>query len=196
LKKGSILKMTETTANNVVPLKTIARTLDLTERRVNQLVKEGTLPKTERGRYELIPVVQAYIKFLREKSVNTDVGADDYAAQRTRLTKAKADMAEMEKDQMANSLIPASDVGDAWEAMVSNMRAKMLSLPTKVATSVFVSEDVSETKRIIKEQVYEALTELSTIEVKTHNPIRATASDDDSEQNTKSARTAARNADK
>ena len=65
--------MTETTANNVVQLKTIARTLDLTERRVNQLVKEGTLPKTERGRYELIPVVQAYIKFLREKSVNTEV---------------------------------------------------------------------------------------------------------------------------
>ena len=185
--------MTDTIANNVVPLKTVARALDLTERRVNQLVKDGVLPKTERGRYELIPVVQAYVKFLREKSVNTDVGADDYAAQRTRLTKAKADMAEMEKDQMASVLIPAEDVGDAWETMASNMRAKMLSLPAKIATSVFVAEDVSETKRIIKEQIHEALSELSAIEVKTNNPIRATVSDDDSNQNPKTSGSTAGN---
>lgn len=183
-------------SNNTVPLATIAKLLDLTERRVNQLAKEGVLPKAARGRYELVPVVRAYISYLRDRAVNSDVGPDDYATQRTRLTKAKADMAEMEKEQMANRLIPAADVGDAWEAMVSNMRAKMLSLPTKVATAVFVSEDVSETKRIIKEQVHEALAELSTIEVKTHNPIRATAIDDDSEQGTKPSRATAGDEDK
>jgi phage terminase Nu1 subunit (DNA packaging protein) len=178
-------------SNSTVPLATIAKLLDLTERRVNQLAKDGVLPKAARGRYELVPVVRAYISYLRDRAVNSDVGPDDYAAQRTRLTKAKADMAEMEKEQMANSLIPASDVGDAWETMVSNMRAKMLSIPTKVATSVFVAEDVSETKRIIKEQINESLAELSTIQVKTHNPIRATASDDDSDKNAKSTRAAA-----
>jgi phage terminase Nu1 subunit (DNA packaging protein) len=178
------------------PLDTICKLLDLTPQRVGQLVSMGVIPKKERGRYELVPVVRGYIKYLRERSVKGDVGPDDYSTQRTRLTKAKADMAEMEKEQMANRLIPAADVGDAWEAMVSNMRAKMLSLPTKVATAVFVSEDVSETKRIIKEQVHEALAELSTIEVKTHNPIRATAIDDDSEQGTKPSRATAGDEDK
>lgn len=175
--------MTDTVANNVVPIKTIARALELTERRVNQLVKDGVLPKTERGRYELIPVVQAYVKFLREKSVNSDVGADDYAAQRTRLTKAKADMAEMEKDQMASVLIPASDVGDAWEAMVSNMRARMLAIPSKAVATVFSAEDVNEAKKILQEVINEALAELSSIEVKTANPIRSTELDDYSSEN-------------
>ena len=77
-------------ANNTVPLSTIAKLLDLTERRVNQLAKDGVLPKSARGRYELVPVVRAYIRFLREKTVNTDVGADDYAAHRARLTSRKS----------------------------------------------------------------------------------------------------------
>jgi phage terminase Nu1 subunit (DNA packaging protein) len=178
------------------PLDTICKLLDLTPQRVGQLVNMGVIPKKERGRYELVPVVRGYIHYLRERSVNSDVGADGYATQRTRLTKAKADMAEMEKDQMASVLIPASDVGDAWETMASNMRAKMLSLPAKIATSVFVAEDVSETKRIIKEQIHEALSELSAIEVKTNNPIRATVIDDDSDQNPKTSGSTAGDEDK
>ena len=179
-------------ANNTVPLATVAKLLDLTERRVNQLAKDGVLPKTARGRYELVPVVRAYIAYLRQKAVNSDVGKDDWGTQRTRLTKLKADMAEMEKRQMEDSLIPADDVSDAWEAMVSNMKAKMLSLPSKVATAVFVAEDVSEAKRIIKEQVNEALAELAAIEVKTANPIRSTSTGDDSDQDAKATRPAAR----
>ena len=163
--------------NNTVPLSTVAKLLDLTERRVNQLAKNGTLPKAARGRYELVPVVRAYIRYLREKSVNSDVGSDDYATHRARLTKAKADMAEMEREQMSNSLIPAEDVADAWEAMVSNMRAKILSIPTKVAASVFAANDVSDAKNILKEQINEGLAELAAIEVKTANPIRSSVVD-------------------
>jgi phage terminase Nu1 subunit (DNA packaging protein) len=180
------------TANNTVPLATVAKLLDLTERRVNQLAKEGVLPKTARGRYELVPVVRAYIAYLRQKAVNSDVSRDDWQTQRTRLTKLKADMAEMEKLQMQDRLIPADDVSDAWEAMVSNMKAKMLSLPSKVATAVFVAEDAGESKRIIKEQINEALAELAAIQVKTANPIRATIIGDDSDQDPKATRPATR----
>ncbi len=42
------------------PVETIAKLLILTERRVQQLAREGILPKAEHGRYELVPVVQAY----------------------------------------------------------------------------------------------------------------------------------------
>ena len=49
----------------------------------------------------------------------------------------KADMAEMEREQMKGNLIPADDVADAWDAMVMNMRAKLLSIPTKSATQTF-----------------------------------------------------------
>jgi|TARA_S200002703_G_scaffold108457_1_gene94246 phage terminase Nu1 subunit (DNA packaging protein) len=177
-------------ANNTVPLSTIAKLLDLTERRVNQLAKDGVLPKSARGRYELVPVVRAYIRFLREKTVNTDVGADDYAAHRARLTSAKADMAEMEREQMKSNLIPADDVADAWDAMVSNMRAKLLSIPTKSATQTFAAKNVTEAKSILKDAVNDALKELAAIQVKTVNPVRASV-DEDSAQDAQKPSTAA-----
>ena len=57
------------------PIKTICEILDLTDRRVRQLVTHGILPKkdgilpkkSERGRYELIPTVRAYIHWLRDR---------------------------------------------------------------------------------------------------------------------------------
>ena len=52
------------------PIKTICQILDLTERRVRQLVTDGILPKnSERGRYELIPTVKGYIHWLRDRSL-------------------------------------------------------------------------------------------------------------------------------
>ena len=44
-----------------VPLKTIARVCNVTERRVKQLVKEGVMPRHERGRYPFIRCVTGYI---------------------------------------------------------------------------------------------------------------------------------------
>lgn len=179
-------------ANNTVPLATVAKLLDLTERRVNQLAKDGTLPKAARGRYELVPVVRAYIRYLREKTVNSDVGSDDYATHRARLTKAKADMAEMEREQMSNSLIPAEDVADAWEAMASNMRSRILSVPTKAATQAFAADNVTAAKKVLKEHIHAALAELSAIEVKTNNPIKSESSGENSEDGADNPSPAAR----
>lgn len=173
-----------------VPLKTIAKLLDITPRRVNILVNQEVLPKLERGRYAVVPVVRAYIGYLRKRTVNNDVGADDYATHRARLTSAKADMAEMEREQMKDNLIPADDVADAWDAMASNMRAKLLSIPTKSATQVFAAKNQTEAKKILKEAINDALQELAAIEVKTVNPVRATT-DQDSQENISQSSTAA-----
>ena len=179
-------------SNNTVPLETISKLLDLTPRRVNQLTKDGVLPKVDRGRYALVPVVRSYIRYLRERSVNTDVGADDYAAHRARLTKARADMAEMEREQMANNLIPSDDVADAWEVMAGNMRSRLLAIPSKTAATIFSADDVVDAKKILKDTINEALAELSSIEVKTANPIRSAELDDDSEEDAKPVSTTTR----
>jgi hypothetical protein len=55
----------------------IAGLLMLTGRRVQQLTSERVLPKAERGQYELVPVVQAYVRYLRERSVSGDLDGDD-----------------------------------------------------------------------------------------------------------------------
>ena len=178
------------------PLQTIARLLDLTPRRVQQLSNEGIIPKASRGRYELVPAVQGYVKYWRELSLRSDGSGDDYNAHRTRLTKVKADMAEMEHDQMSNSLIPANDVRDAWDTMASNMRARLLGIPTKMAARVFAADDVNDAKKILKESINEALQELAAVEIKTNNPIRAKQSEDDSAEDDAKPSTAARRKNK
>jgi phage terminase Nu1 subunit (DNA packaging protein) len=163
------------------PLATICKLLDLTPQRVNQLCREGIIPKAERGRYELVPVIQGYIRYLRDRAVKGDVHGDDYSTHRTRLIKARADVMEMEKAQMEASLIPAQDVQSAWIEVLSACRAKLLSLPTKTAPEVFAAADLNDVKAILKETVNEALSELANVKVEVNHPIRSSESRDDSE---------------
>ena len=59
------------------PVSTIAKLLILTERQVQSLAKDGVLPKAERGRYVLVPVVQSYIRYLRERAIGGGMGGSD-----------------------------------------------------------------------------------------------------------------------
>jgi len=158
-------------ASQTFPLDTICKLIDLTPQRVNQLVNQGIIPRAERGRYELVPVVRSYIKFLRERSVRGDVHGDDYSTHRTRLTKARADITEMERAQMENRLIPSSDVEVTWNSIVSNARNRLIAIPTKVAPQVFASKNLNEIRDIIKEEIYSALDELANADIRTINPI-------------------------
>lgn len=163
-------------AAQTFPLDTICKLLDLTPQRVNQLVREGIVPRAERGRYELVPVVQSYIRYLRDRAVKGDVHGDDYSAHRTRLVKVRADLLEMEQAQTEGKLIPAEDVESAWVDVMANCRAKMLSIPTKAAPEVFAAESLVEVKAILKTSVNEALSELASVNVKVKNPIRSSES--------------------
>jgi phage terminase Nu1 subunit (DNA packaging protein) len=174
-------------APQTFPLDTICKLLDLTPQRVSQLVNMGVLPRKERGRYELVPVVRSYVKYLRDRAIKGDVqSGDDYATHRARLTKAKADMAEMEREQMAARLLPANDVEKAWTDVVANMRTKVLAIPTNAAADTQAARNLVEAKQVLKEKVNDALAELAEMRVEVITPIRASdaeESDDASVEN-------------
>lgn len=44
------------------PIGVISRLLDLSERRVQQLSREGVIPKANRGQYDLIGSVRGYVR--------------------------------------------------------------------------------------------------------------------------------------
>ena len=77
------------------PLAVIAKLLDLSERRVQQLSREGVIPKATRGQYDLIGSVRGYVRYLRDQAVSAQAGAPDYAVERARFIRARADLAEM-----------------------------------------------------------------------------------------------------
>ncbi|MBM3556075.1 MAG: terminase small subunit, Nu1 [Alphaproteobacteria bacterium] len=154
-------------ASNTQPVAVIARLLDLTERRVQQLVRQGVIPAPlrqgeERGRYDLVGAVRGYVRFLRDQAAERP-GAGDVGAERARLIKAKADLAEMEAGLRRGELLPADDVEEAWIAVLSRLRARLLVLPDRLAPLVHEETSVAGTRESIRRAVAEALEELASL---------------------------------
>ena len=173
-------------AGPTYPAETIARLLDLTPRRVQQLVAEGVIPKDERGRYELVPVVRAYIRYLRERALSQDLGSDALVQHRARLTKARADMAELEHAQMLGELVPAAQVEEAWAAVVAVMRTRLLALPTKVAPRVVALSHEAAIQDALRAEIADALAELSQARIDIE-PIRPADNNDAGDGNGEAA---------
>lgn len=137
---------------------TIARLLDMTPRRVQQLANEGIIPKPkDRGQYEIIPCVVGYIKHIKGM-LNGEAG--DLASEKTRLTKAQAEKTEIETARLKGELVSLADAERGWSALVGAFRAKMLTLPPR-ASLVVMNKKEREVERILTDMVYEALAELS-----------------------------------
>jgi phage terminase Nu1 subunit (DNA packaging protein) len=152
-------------ATNTPPIAVIARLLDLTERRVQQLGREGVIPKAERGRYDLVGAVRGYVRYLRVQAARVQGGAADFGAERARLVRAKADLAEMDAACRRGELLAASDVEEAWIAVLARLRARLLALPDRMAPLVHQETTIAGVRAQIRQAVGEALSELATLPV-------------------------------
>lgn len=139
----------------------IARFLNLTERRVQQLAREGILPKPDKGKYDLVRCVQTYVRYLQERAYGSGVTAQDTHIERARLIKAQADKTELEVATMRNQLVAIDTVETDWLQHISACRMRLLALPTKTAFQIAVMTEPAEIERFLKRAIYEALTELA-----------------------------------
>lgn len=152
---------------NAQPIAVIAKLLDLTERRVQQLSRTGVIPKAERGQYDLVGAVRGYIGYLREQVRSAEAGAPDYSAERARLLRARADLAEMEAGGRRGALIPAEAVEGSWIAILARLRQRLLALPDRLAPLCHEETTIAGTRDQIRRAVREALEELAATPVVT-----------------------------
>lgn len=161
------------------PIATIAKLLELTERRVYQLAAQGVIPRTPQGRYELIPAVRGYIRFLRDRAINADVKEGEEGDHKKRLMKARADIAEFEAERLSGELVPVAHVSKVWIDAAANMRSRLLAIPHKAAPVVAVEADIDRCHGILETQIHEALSELAGVEVASATaPANEGATDD------------------
>ena len=154
------------------PVGTIAKLLLLTERRVQQMTKDGVLPRVGRGRYEIVPVVQGYIRYLRDRTVGGDLtGGENLANAKGRMVQARARIAETEADLLDGSLLQRAAVETAWERVLVALRMSILALPTKAAPIVHAAPTLAEASAILTTVVHDLLANLSRI------PVYATGAD-------------------
>ncbi len=141
----------------------VAEHLDLSVKRISELIRDGVLPsKMGRSPLNIDVCRHAYISYLRKLGgYNKRSGTGDMAEEKTKLTAAQARKAELEVEEMEGNLIPSQLVEDTWNSYVSNARAKLLGLPSRIAHQVITVEKYADAELIIKEQVHEALVELA-----------------------------------
>jgi len=144
------------------PIAVIAKVLELTERRVYQLAKEGIVPRATSGKYDLIACVQAYIRYLRAAAGGGErLVSDDIAQDKARLVKAQAEAAEMVNAERRGELVSSTLVIRTWERVVTSARGKFLAYFDKVPHQIVACSNVNEIREVMRREGYEVLEELA-----------------------------------
>ena len=147
----------------VVPVKVLEKAFGIKERRVRQLANEGILVKSGHGRYNFIESVSNYITHLKanveikSNDEDSEISYDDEHALHER---AKREKAEMELQVMKGELHEAHIVEHVMSDMLTNFRARILSMPAKLAPVLEIENEVTVIQSTIRSACLEALAEL------------------------------------
>ncbi len=128
---------------------------------VKRLVNESIIKKDMRGTYDVLHSIKGYIGYLQVRAGGRSGVSADYQEERSRLTKAQADKAEFEAAVMAGTLVSVDQVSAQWESMLVSMKAKLLSMPSKLAPVVADEDEPGVIQSMIDDYMREALEELA-----------------------------------
>jgi len=141
------------------PISAISQLLKLTERRVQQLVKDGILPRPVKGEYDAIGCVHGYIGYLKKLAMgNGELSLTD---ERTRLTKYQADLAEIELKKAHGELLNTKEAMTQWSEVVMSCKQRLLGLPTRLAPIIATTQSIPEIKERIEHAIHEVLNEFT-----------------------------------
>ena len=148
----------------------IARLFGVTERRVQQLAKEGVIPAVEKKplKFDLLPTVQAYIKYLSGKAYGKEEkSSDDKTAEADKL-RAEADLkmfkakiAELEFNELEGKMHRSEDVEAMTSDLVYTIRGLIMALPGRLAMDVSQVKTASEAEVLIRSECFSILNELA-----------------------------------
>ena len=147
--------------SNNPTVNTVAKLLNITARRVQQLARDGIIAKPENGKYHLLSCFTGYIKYLQSRKYNLHKEDSDEKDLRSQLLKVQLIKAQMDIKKETGQLWLRSQAEEEWSNMILAFRSKMLAVPYRAACRVVGVKDRYEVQEIIRELVYEALDELS-----------------------------------
>lgn len=111
-----------------------ARFINRSMRWVQKMIQDEQIPKPDKnGRIKTWPAIHSYITTLQDALKAGGSEAADITAARSRLELARAEEKELEVARLKGQVVLADDVEAAWLNLVSNFRARLLSLPTTLA---------------------------------------------------------------
>lgn len=114
----------------------LADLLGITANRVNALARDGVIPKAGRGKFPLPEAVQSYVAWARINPSGRPPASGALNDEKTRLTAAQADRAELQAARDRGELIPLEEVRREWAAIAVDLRARLLAVGPRVASTL------------------------------------------------------------
>jgi len=124
--------------------------LNLTERRITELIKTGILPARTPAGFDLISSVRGYITFLKTEPGNLKVG-------RLRHAKLKSDLLELALGEKTGTLVLRAAVEKKLFQIIRQSRDGLLNIPSRCSGVLASQTEQSEVFRILTEEIHAAL---------------------------------------
>lgn len=128
--------------------------LNLTSRRVRDLVTDGVIPRKGRGAtaFDRRAAVRAYCIWIRDKASRGVTVMDELKAEKIRQAREAADKLALQNAAARRELVPSSEVESAWWNVLRDVRSMMLAVPSRCGASLahLTPHDVAAIDREIK----------------------------------------------
>jgi len=147
----------------------IAKLFGKTTRRIQQLTQDGVLPTEETPsgrRYDLIPTIKNYIKYLedrleKQRPKSMEDKLEKKLDAEIKYKKAKADKAKLELAEANAIMYRAEDIEKLTNELVFSIKGMLLALPGRVAMDLANIDNAPEVSKYMAQHVNGLLTELA-----------------------------------
>lgn len=133
----------------------LAKLLNITQRRVNQLAEEKIITRQPEGDFVLPEAIAEFYSFKFQSDE-----AIDFMAEKALHEKAKRELAELELQKRRNEVHDAADVELVMTDMLTNLRSQLLGLPAKMAPQL-ANRDKDYIDQTLTDEIHARLTEIS-----------------------------------
>lgn len=155
----------DTLSTLTVSGKTLGKILNVTDRRIRQYAEEGVIEKASRGKYMLLPSIQKYIASLKANNeadqMHEQQGELNYDDEHAKHEVIKRKIAEIQLAKIQGEVHAAEDVRIVMENMLSNFKARLLGVPSKMAPSLLARNEINVIQNLLEGELNEVLEELA-----------------------------------
>lgn len=105
-------------------------------RTIDNLIATGIIvPAEQRGMYQTLPSVVAYLEDLRNKAAGRSKDTA-LAEERAKTASIERQIAEIKLSQLRGAVLPLDEVADAWSAFGRSLKSAFLSVPAKLRARI------------------------------------------------------------